>query len=114
MPVLSLRADPDALPQQRWGWAVADLDEGQVHLNLEVGATWQARGDHRWRAIICRRGVVWVTQECDAVDYVLEPGEIFIVTLPGTVLVQALEPASVTVTPAIGATPHASDYRFFN
>jgi hypothetical protein len=113
MPVLSLRAGSNALPQQRWGWAVADLDEGQVRLNLEVGATWQATGDQRWRAIICRRGVVWITQERDAVDYVLQEGEIFIVTLPGLVLVQALEPASVTVTPSIRATPHAGDYLTF-
>jgi hypothetical protein len=113
MPVLSLRTGLNALPQQRWGPAVADLDEGQVHLNLEIGALWQARGDQRWRAIICRRGAVWITQERDGVDYVLQAGEIFIVTLRGLVLVQALEPASVTVTPSIRDTPHAGDYRTF-
>jgi hypothetical protein len=113
MPVLSLRAGLNALPQQRWGWAVGDLDEGQVHLDLEVGALWQARGDQRWRVIICHRGVVWITQERDVVDYVLQEGEIFIVTLPGLVLVQALKPASVTVTPCIRATPYAGDYRTF-
>jgi hypothetical protein len=111
---LSLRAGLNALPQQRWGWAVGDLDEGQVHLDLEVGALWQARGDKRGRAIVCRRGVVWITQERDVVDYVLQEGEIFVVTLPGLVLVQALEPASVTViTPSIAARPYAGDYRAF-
>lgn len=113
MPVLSLRADLNALPQPRWGPAVADLDAGQVHLDLAVGALWQAWGDQRWRAIICRRGVIWITQERDGVDYVLQAGEIFVVTLRGLVLVQALEPASVTVTPSIRATPHARDYRTF-
>lgn len=114
MPVLSLRAGLDALPQQCWGWAVADLYEGQVHLDLEVRALWQARGDQRWRVIICRRGVVWITQECDVVDYVLQEGEIFIVTLPGLVQVQALKPASVTViTPSIRARPYAGDFRTF-
>jgi hypothetical protein len=113
MPVLSLRAGLNALPQQRWGWAVGDLDEGQVHLDLEVGALWQARGDQRWRVIICHRGVVWITQARDMVDYVLREGEIFIVTLPGLVLVQALKPASVTVTPSIRDTPYAGDYRIF-
>jgi hypothetical protein len=112
--VLRLRAGLNTLPQQRWGWAAADLDEGQVHLDLEVGALWQARGDQRWRVIICCRGVVWITQERDVGDYVLQEGEIFIVTLPGLVLVQALEPASVTVvTPSIRARPYAGDYRTF-
>ena len=114
MSVFSLRAGLNALPQQRRGWPAADLDEGQVHLDLEVGALWQARGDQRWRVIICRRGVVWITQERDAIDYVLQEGEIFIVTLPGLVLVQALKPALVTVvTPSIRARPYAGDYRAF-
>ncbi len=41
--VLRLRAGLNALPQQRWGWAAAELDEGQVDLALKVGAPWQAR-----------------------------------------------------------------------
>jgi len=111
---LSLRAGLNALPQQCWGWAVADLYEGQVHLDLEVGALWQARGDQRLRVIICCRGAVWITQERDVADYVLQEGEIFIVTLPGMVLVQALKPASVTVAmPFIRARPYAGDYRPF-
>ncbi|MBN1659773.1 MAG: DUF2917 domain-containing protein [Anaerolineae bacterium] len=114
MSVLRLGAGLNALPQQRWGWAAADLDEGQVHLDLEVGALWQARGDQRGRAIICRRGVVWITQQRDVIDYVLEEGEIFIVTLPGLVLVQAVKPASVTiVTPSARARLYAGDYRAF-
>jgi hypothetical protein len=114
MCVLSLRESQNALPQQCWGWAVADLDEGQVHLDLEVGTLWQGRGDQRWRVIICRRGEVWITQERDVVDYVLQEGEIFIVTLSGLVIVQALKPASVTVvTPSIRARPYAGDYRTF-
>ena len=114
MSVLRLRADLNAFPQQRWGWAAADRDEGQVDLELEVGALWQARGDQRWRVIICRRGVVWITQKRDAIDYVLQEGEIFIVTLPGLVLLQAMEPASVTiVTPSIRDRLYAGDYRAF-
>jgi hypothetical protein len=75
---------------------------------------WQARGDQRWRVIICHRGVVWITQERDMVDYVLQEGEIFIVTLPGLILVQAQKPASVTVvTPSIRARPYVGDYRVF-
>jgi hypothetical protein len=94
--------------------AVSEHDKGQVKLDLEVGALWQARGDQRWHVIICQRGLVWITQERDVVDYVLQEGEIFIVTLPGLVLVQALKPASVTVvTLASKARPYAGDYRIF-
>jgi hypothetical protein len=114
MTVLSLRAGLKAVPQERSGWPVADLDEGQVHLDLELGALWRARGDQRGRVIICCRGVVWITQERDLIDYVLQEGEIFIVTLPGSVLVQALEPASVTVLArSTRARPYAGDYRVF-
>jgi hypothetical protein len=114
MCVLSLRESQNALPQRCWGWTFADLDEGQVHLDLEVGALWRARGDQRGRVIICRRGEVWITQERDLVDYVLQGGEIFIVTLPGLVLVQARESASVTVvTPSIWARPYAGGFRTF-
>ena len=114
MCVFNLRAGLNALPQQNWVWAVSDPSEGQVHLDLEAGALWKAGGDQRWRVIICRRGVVWITQERDVADYELREGEIFIVTLPGLVLVQALEPASLTiVTPSIRARPYAGDYRIF-
>ena len=114
MCVLSLRESQYAFSQRRWGWAIADPDEGQVQVDLDFGALWQARGDQRWRVIICHRGVVWITQECDVADYVLQEGEIFIVTLPGLVMVQALEPALVTVvTPSITARPYAGDYRAF-
>ncbi len=97
MTVLSLRAGPNVRPQTRWGWTPAGLADSQVHLDLEAGALKRAPGDQRWRVIICRRGVVWITQKRDAVDYLLREGELFIVTLPGLVLVQALEPSSVTV-----------------
>jgi hypothetical protein len=114
MPALRLRAGLNALPHQHGGRSVANLYEDQLHLDLEAGALWQARGDQRWRVIICCRGEVWITQERDVVDYVLHEGEIFIVTLPGLVLVEALKPASVTVvTPSIRARLYAGDYGIF-
>ena len=114
MTVLNLGAGLKTVPEERSGWPVADLDEVQVDLDLEVGALWRARGDQRGRVIICYRGVVWITQEKDLVDYVLQEGEIFIVTLPGSVLVQALEPASVTaVARSTRARPYAGDHHVF-
>jgi hypothetical protein len=114
MCVLSLRESQNALTQQSCGWAVAGLDRGIVHLDLAAGELWRARGDQRGHVIICCHGVVWITQKRDVVDYMLQEGEIFIGTLPGLVLVQALEPASVTVVkPSIWTRPHATDYCTF-
>jgi hypothetical protein len=103
----------DFSPQIRWGQAYDDPEGGQIEFELGIGEVWRARGDQRWRIIVCRRGVVWITQERDLADYVLRTGEAFIVTLPGPVLVQALEPASVAVTSCIRATPYSGDYRPF-
>jgi hypothetical protein len=112
---MSLRTGLNALPRQRWGWAAAELDEGRVHLDLAVGALWRARGDQRGRILLCQRGVVWITQERDVSDYLLQAGEAFIVTLPGLVLATALEPASVTVvTPGIRASRYAGAYPPFH
>lgn len=114
MPALRLRLGLNALSHLHEGRSIANLYEDQVHLDLEIGALWQARGDQRWCVIICCRGEVWITQERDVVDYVLQEGEIFIVTLPGLVLVQALKPATVTVvTPSTRARLYAGDYRIF-
>ena len=63
------------------------------------------RGDNRWRAIVCLHGRVWITQEHDLKDYVLEPGEIFLVTRSGTVVIQALGDACVDITPSLTGTP---------
>jgi hypothetical protein len=48
------------------------------------------------------------------VDYLLDEGEIFIVTLPGLVVVQARDPASLTVvTLSDWAKPYALSYPIF-
>jgi hypothetical protein len=58
-------------------------------------------GDHRWRMIICLSGEVWITQEHDVRDYVLTPGDMFLVSRPGSVLIEALCDASVKITPPL-------------
>jgi hypothetical protein len=47
-------------------------------------------------------------------DYVLTPGQIFLVTLPGTVLVQGLKEAAVQITPSLRARPYVGDYLSFD
>lgn len=84
-----------------------DIAGNTVESELHRGAYRQMDGDNRWRVIVCLRGVIWITQRSDLRDYVLKAGEAFIVTLPGTVVVQALEDASVRVTPSLQTTPYA-------
>ncbi len=47
--------------------------------------------------IIARRGTVWVTEEGDPVDHIVGPGDALIVAHPGRTVVQALQPAWVTL-----------------
>ena len=59
-------------------------------VSLHNASLWRAEGDLRGEQITCTAGQIWITQENDLNDYVLNPGEIFWVTRPGTLLVQAL------------------------
>ncbi len=83
-------------------------------INLQAGALRRLKGDHRWRIIICVRGMIWVTQECDWRDYVLTPGDIFVVTQKGQVLIEALEDASMEITPSLRAVPYKGNYALFD
>ena len=60
-------------------------------INLAKYKLWEIEGDRRGDVINCLNGTLWVTQEGDMKDYVLEPGQDFWVTKPGIVVVQALE-----------------------
>ena len=111
MSVLSLRAG--ILPHFRVLGTSDAMEDSSGRLELQAGELWQADGDHRWRAIICHRGVIWITQERDMHDYVLQAGEMFLVTLPGAVMVQSLQDASFQVTPSLRATPYVGGFRTF-
>jgi hypothetical protein len=40
--------------------------------------------------ILCATGVIWITQDGDPEDYILERGERFTVTRPGRVVIQGM------------------------
>jgi DUF2917 family protein len=54
---------------------------------------------------VCLHGSVWVTQECEFRDYVLEKGDAFVVTLPGLVPVRALSYARVGYAESLAPVP---------
>jgi hypothetical protein len=53
--------------------------------------TWTIDGNRRGDVITCVKGILWVTQQGDLKDYIIEAGRSFWVTRPGTIIVQALD-----------------------
>lgn len=66
------------------------LPKGQAALLDDARGAW----------VRCRGGAVWVTQENDRRDVVLEPGEAVLIERDGMAVVTALSDASVDVQPA--------------
>ena len=87
------------------GMAVCNVRGPVSDVELDACEFWRTNGDSRWRAIFCRRGEVWITQERDFQDYVLKAGEVFIVTQRGSVVVEALEDAAIQITPSLRTAP---------
>ena len=61
-----------------------------TEISLSKDKMWSIEGDRRGDVISCTNGTLWVTQEGDPRDYILEQGRNFWVTRSGTVIVQAL------------------------
>lgn len=82
------------------------LIERQTGLVLSRDMTWRCPlGSHGLR-LVCHEGAVWLTQEGDAEDHVVEAGEELWVGGSGLVVVQALRPArlSIQATPPSQST----------
>ena len=74
---------------------LSNLRTPDTIVDLAAGQGWGLKGKRRQQTLFCLQGSVWITQECDIRDYVLEDGDAFMVTLPGLVLVRALTPARI-------------------
>jgi hypothetical protein len=64
-----------------------------TEITLAKHKVWNIDGDRRGDVISCLNGTLWITQEDDLKDYILDAGQTFWVTKPGTVIVQALDNA---------------------
>jgi hypothetical protein len=62
-------------------------------ITLAKYGLWTTEGDRRGDVVRCMIGTLWVTQEGDMKDYILDHDQDFWVTRPGTVIIQALENA---------------------
>lgn len=73
----------------------SNIGKPDTEIDLDVNQEWALRGRRGQQTLYCLKGCVWVTQECDIRDYLLEEGDAFLVTLPGLVMVRALTPARI-------------------
>jgi hypothetical protein len=77
---------------------VLALEAGQV-LTLD---------DAAGTRIVSRSGTVWVTEEDDRDDHIVGPGDALIVVRGGRTVIQALQPAWISLAEGAGAAndPH--------
>ena len=84
---------------------LSNLGTPDTTVDLAVGQGWGVTGRRRQQTLFCLQGRVWVTQEGDIRDYLLESGDAFLITLPGLVLVRALTPARIGYAESLLPTP---------
>jgi hypothetical protein len=89
------------------------LHSSMATTSLPKRRTWHVEGDQRGETIRCLKGVVWVTQESDPQDYILEAGDTFRVTRRGAVVAQAMRDAQFqyslhTSSSALGRGTHTA------
>ena len=83
----------------------ANLSRPDTVVDLNRGQGWGVQGKRRQQTLFCLQGSVWVTQECDIRDYLLEEGDAFLITLPGLVLARALTTARIGYTESLMPAP---------
>lgn len=83
----------------------SNLRKPDTEVDLAVNQGWALKGRRAQQTLYCLEGCVWVTQEGDIRDYLLQEGDAFLVTLPGLVLVRALTPARIGYAEALTSGP---------
>ena len=69
-----------------------------TEVQLPARQIWRESGDHRGQVVTCARGIVWLTHEHIPGDYVLTPGQQFLVAQRGLLLAQSLGDALLQIT----------------
>ena len=67
-------------------------------VKLNTRQIWRESGDHCGQVVTCLRGVVWLTHEQMPGDYVLLPGQEFVVSRRGLLLAQGLRDTVLQIT----------------
>ena len=83
----------------------AVLQDAVNEVQLPARQIWKESGDHRGQVVTCVRGIVWLTHERIPGDYVLKPGQEFVVAQRGLLLAQGLGDTVLQITdPALPNT----------
>jgi hypothetical protein len=64
----------------------------RVNLSLEKNQALPMRDAHRVK-VTCQEGNLWITQDCDQRDIILEPGQSFTLNCSSPALVSAMMPS---------------------
>lgn len=100
--------------EAQWlGPRVCNVQSPVEQIQLGCREIWRAEGDNRWRIVLCLEGVVWVTQAGDPQDYLLRPGDMWIVTQPGRLVVQAMQESCIQLTSSIEKASFTGKLSFF-
>lgn len=75
-------------------------------ITLEKGTSKRLKGIKQWGLVTCLEGEVWITQEHDLRDYILGPGDVFFITLPGNVVMQALRNSRIEILKSLKCTSY--------
>jgi len=67
-------------------------------VRMRAGTLWRVNARPRELSIACQRGSVWITQEQDGRDIVLDAGQSFINATSGRLVVQALKESLLRVS----------------
>ena len=109
MGLQTIDGNATVLPPQ--GFALTNLPETAQRIELKKNESHRMTGSHRWEVIACEQGRVWITQECDLRDYVLNTGEAFLVTMPGKIAVKALRDSVVIISKSVKQKPFSGSFR---
>ena len=75
------------------------LELRQSMICLEAGQV-LSLDDAEGTTLAAERGTLWVTEEGDARDHIIEPGETFVIAKAGRTVVQAMQSASISLQQA--------------
>jgi hypothetical protein len=79
-------------------------------IQLRKGELWHLENDLRGLSIACMEGILWITQEGDPKDYIVEPGQRYVITRRGSVVIEACADARLRVAPPLEIVRSHTDH----
>lgn len=102
------------LTKPRILYQIAEKINSDAGCFLQQGEIQRLTGDHRWQLIFCQKGSLWITQENDLNDYVLEKGEGFLISQRGRVVIQARKSSRLGISHALTQTVYRGPWKIFS